>query len=305
MTATPRPRITAVLACHNRKAKTLACLDSLARQDLAADVRIVLFDDGSTDGTAQAVGERHPEATILRGDGAAFWAGGMRTAFAAARTSPADFFLWLNDDVRLAPPALRTLLATARDRMAAGDALCLVGGAVADPLTGRTTYAGIRQPHPGRPLRFRPEPPDRTCARRCDTLVGNVVLIPAATAAAVGGIGPDFRHTLGDLDYGLRVKAAGGWVGLAPGHLGTCLRDASSGRWFDPTLPLAARWRLVAQPFGFPLKPWLGFARRHGGPLWPLFALLPYWRLFVPLWLARRIDRRRADPAPGPAVRHA
>ena len=299
------PSVTAVLACHNRRARTLACLDSFHQQEGSFDLRVVLFDDGSTDGTAGAVLARHPGATILRGDGRAFWAGGMRAAFAAARTVPSDFYLWLNDDVILAPHALRTLIAVAAEHTRAGAPFCLVGGAVADPVTGRTTYAGIDRLHAGRPLRFTAVAPHPVEVHRCDTLVGNVVLVPRATADAVGGIGGAYRHTLGDLDYGLRVTAAGGWVGLAPGHLGTCARDTGGGgRWFDPSLPLGRRWRLVSHPLGFPLRPWLHFARRHGGPFWPLFAPLPYWRLGAPLRLARRVDRRRAPIADRGAARH-
>ena len=301
-----RPSVTAVLACYNRRAKTLACLASLMRQEGDYDLRIVLFDDGSTDGTAEAVRDAHPGVTILSGNGTAFWAGGMRAAFTAACARPSDFTLWLNDDVVLVPHALRTLVATAAERERGGDRLALVGGAVADPVTGRTTYAGIARLHPGRPLRFTPVSPHPTQPRACDTLVGNIVLVPRQTAAVVGGIGEVYRHTLGDLDYGLRVAGAGGWVGLAPGHLGTCARDTGGGgRWFDPALPLTRRWRLLRHPLGFPLRPWLHFARRHGGPFWMLFLPLPFWRLVVPPQFARLIDRHRAPAVDRRVPHHA
>ncbi len=118
--------------------------------------------------------------------------------------------------------------------------------------------------------------------RRCTTLNGNVVLIPRATAEAVGSIGAVFVHTLGDLDYGLRVGRARGVVVLAPGSVGACAANPGAGRFFDPTTPLRTRWRLLADPRGFPLRPWLHFARTHGGPLWLLYAVAPLWRLAVP-----------------------
>lgn len=299
-----RPNVTAILACHNRRAKTLACLDALARQAGPCHLRVVLFDDGCTDGTAAAVRRDHPDVEIIAGAGDGYWAGGMRVAFAAALAGAPDFVLWLNDDVQLAPDALARLLETHADRVRQGEPLCLIGGAVADPVSGHTTYAGVARPHARRPLRFEHKPPHPTEPSRCDTLVGNVVLVPRLTAETVGGLDPAFRHTLADLDYGLRVAAAGGWVGLAPGHVGWCVRDVTTGRWFDGGLPLARRWRLLAHPLGFPLRPWLHFARRHGGSRWMLYAPLPYWRLFVPARFARHVDRRRARPS-GPEMRHA
>ena len=58
----PRMRITALLASHNRRPKTLACLSSYFAQEVPDDVTLsaVLVDDGSTDGTADAVRERFP-----------------------------------------------------------------------------------------------------------------------------------------------------------------------------------------------------------------------------------------------------
>ena len=118
------------------------------------------------------------------------------------------------------------------------------------------------------------------------------MLVPRATVQAVGSIGARYVHTLGDLDYGLRVRNAGGWVGLAPGYLGTCARNPHAARWFDPVLPLAERWRLLADPKGFPVRPWLAFARAHGGRLWPAHALRPFWRLLVPAALGRLFVHR-------------
>ena len=239
-------RVSVVIASHNRRDKTLACLQSLAMQDAEADLRVVLYDDGSSDGTSEAVRQAWPSATLLSGDGTAFWSGATRIAFKNAVEMGCDFCLWLNDDVVLQPDAISRLL---------------------------TTYASP---------------------------------IPAATIRVVGLIDPVYRHTLGDLDYGLRVRAIGGWVGLAAGHLGTCAANESGLRWFNPGLSLRKRWRLVLHPLGFPVRPWLHFARRHGGPYWPFFAVLPYWRLFVPSAIARTLDRwRRRLPEPHTARAHA
>ena len=281
------PTVAVLMACHNRRARTLACLAGLAAQETSAHLHPIVFDDGSTDGTAGAISRTFPDAEILEGSGTAFWAGGMRQAFTQAMSRDFDFYLWLNDDVVLASDAIARLL-QAHDRLKAeARTLCLIGGALHDPLRDRIWYGGIRVRSGWNPLLFDRVGSVSDDIVRCDTLNGNVVLVPRETAQAMGSIGAPFIQTLGDLDYGLRVTRAGGWVGLAPGILGHCASNEVEGRWLNPELSMRARWRVVGAPLGLPLRPWLHFARRHGGPFWFVFAPLIYWRLFVPPWLIR------------------
>jgi len=77
---------TLIFTCHNRIDKTRACLASLIGQSKA---RIILVDDGSTDGTAEMVqnyaDEHGCESTIIRGDGSLYYCGGMRLGIAEAK----------------------------------------------------------------------------------------------------------------------------------------------------------------------------------------------------------------------------
>jgi GT2 family glycosyltransferase len=290
------PTVAVLMACHNRRATTLACLAALAAQTGVATLSPIIYDDGSADGTADAVARAHPHATVLRGSGTAFWAGGMRAAFDHALAQGFDHYLWLNDDVVLDADAVARLLTVAWRLADASASPVLVGGAVRDPRTGASGYGGIaRRPGSRSPLRFVPVAPHPIEPRRCATLNGNVVLIPRATAEAVGSIGCGFIHTLGDLDYGLRVGRAGGIVVLAPGSVGACAANPGAARFFDPATPLRTRWRLLAEPRGFPLRPWLRFARTHGGPLWPLHAMAPLWRLAVPATLTAPRSRAKGE----------
>lgn len=288
-----RPSIAVLIACHNRRAKTLAALAGLAAQDATATLHPVIYDDGSTDGTAEAIRLHSPGADMLPGSGDAYWAGGMRAAFSHALASGYDFYLWLNDDVILAPDAIARLLDVHGSLAADGRPVCLIGGAVLDAESGQPSYGGIAVRTGWNPLQFDRVRPASDRPQACDTLNGNVVLIPHATALQIGSIRVGFLHTLGDLDYGLRVKQAGGWVGLAPGYVGTCATNAVVNRWLNPDLPLRSRWRLVGTPLGLPLGPWLHFARVHGGPFWFVLAPLVYWRLFTPTVVVRTIVRWR------------
>ena len=99
-------RIAAVMAVHNRRALTLACLDSLRAQQLpGATLDVFVLDDASTDGTAEAVTQHHPDVRLLRGDGHLYWNGGMRRALDQAMAGDYDYYLWMNDDTTLSTTA--------------------------------------------------------------------------------------------------------------------------------------------------------------------------------------------------------
>ncbi len=65
-TATPVP-VTSIVLNWNQRALTLACLDSLAAMDVPPGVhhRVVVVDNGSTDGSADAVRAAHPDVAVV------------------------------------------------------------------------------------------------------------------------------------------------------------------------------------------------------------------------------------------------
>ena len=94
-------------------------------------------------------------------------------------------------------------------------------GSTRDPQTGQLTYGGVVHPHRWRPLRSElVEPGD--APRPCDTMNGQVVLIPRAVVQRIGNIDPAFVQQMGDFDYGLRARAAGCSVWVAPGTVANC-----------------------------------------------------------------------------------
>ena len=97
-------KVAVLLTVHNRREKTLACLENCYRQidsmkgDDTYSFSVYLVDDGSTDGTSEAVLQTYPQTHVIKGDGSLFWNHGMRTAWDAAAADEQDFYLWLNDD---------------------------------------------------------------------------------------------------------------------------------------------------------------------------------------------------------------
>ncbi|WP_306190780.1 glycosyltransferase family 2 protein [Streptomyces sp. MK5] len=278
-------RVVVLIACHNRRETTVRCLRSLIGQDgPEASVRVLLTDDGSTDGTAHAVRAVWPGIQVLKGNGRLFWAKAM--ALAASAAGDYDFLLWLNDDVVLDPGALQHLLATHRLLSGPGNGDTIVVGCLRDPHSGAATYSGVRRRNRLHPVSFS----TITAARRpvqAETMNGNLVLIPRRVVTTVGQIDARFSHGLADFDYGLRARTRGCTVWVAPGTLGTCPRNSPDGGWTDPALPVRERLRLVCAPKGLPPASWWRFTRRHAGPLWPMYWLSPYVRLLVGAVLTR------------------
>lgn len=272
-------RIVAVLACHGRSATTHGALAALFAQQLPADIGLgaVLVDDGSPDDTTVMVARNFPQVRLLRGDGSLWWAGAMIMGLDEAARDDPDFLLWLNDDVQLDPDALARLVAC-HDEATDGP---VVVGATRSPDDGRLTYGGQRR-DPARPFRFHPVPlADRP--QEADSFQGNIVLVPRAVHRRLGGIDPCLRGVQGmaDTDFGLRVRAAGLRLLQAPGSAGTCAANRHAAPWADPALPMHQRLSGLFGPRGFPVKGWLPFARRHGGRLWPVWALSPYLRRLI------------------------
>src|ERR1019366_1698399 len=130
--------VAAVLPVHNRKALTLGCLSSLmgSRHD-DFDLKAIVVDDGSSDGTAEAVAAEHPWAEVLRGAGNLWWSGGMNLGVRRALSLGGDWILCINDDTNFGPDMLAALVHEAQARPGA----LLAPRAVLED-TGETVHRG-------------------------------------------------------------------------------------------------------------------------------------------------------------------
>src|SRR5436190_2986925 len=92
-----------VIPVHNRREVTLACLRALASDGILDWATILIVDDGSTDGTGEAIAGEFPRVVVLRGNGSWWWAGAIRRGMELALARGAARIFWLNDDCQ--PPA--------------------------------------------------------------------------------------------------------------------------------------------------------------------------------------------------------
>jgi GT2 family glycosyltransferase len=280
-------KIATLLTCHNRKEKTLACLEALYQNRLPriCSLEVFLVDDGSTDGTEQAVREHYPKVKLIKGDGNLFWNGGMRVAFAAAIEGGFDYYLWLNDDTLLKPRAIAEML------MAAQKHLGIIVGSCHDPDTGEWTYGGRATANGKKSLKGAPVIPSAK-VQLCQQINGNVVLVPRSVVDRIGNLSDSFTHAIGDYDYGFRAMDAGIPIYVAPHYQGMCPSNPLPG-WCNPTTPLRIRLKLLNNPKGIHFSEFMKFSRQHFGNKAFLIGIKIIIRILLPeLWHVKQLKNK-------------
>lgn len=94
-----------LLPVHNRRDVTVRFVRALADQTYPR-IRLILIDDGSTDGTAGAVKAAFARTTVLTGAGGWWWAGGLQQGLdwlGAHSVASEDVVLMTNDDAIIEP----------------------------------------------------------------------------------------------------------------------------------------------------------------------------------------------------------
>lgn len=285
----PLQRIAVLITCHNRREKSLACLRALFDQSLPEGVSLDVFlvDDGSTDGTGYAVRNQFPHVRVLEGDGNLYWCGGMRFAWTEAMNADYDGYVWLNDDTTLLPHALEMMIDSAYEVRAKEGRDGIIVGSCYDPETGKHSYGGRNRLKCRSSLADQSiEPGDKILP--CDTMNGNLVLIPRQVFNSLGNLSQEYTHAFGDTDYGMRGKNNGFGVWISPGYLAECAINKRVPAWINPRVPLKRRWNDMKSPLGLPIRQWLIYVKRHTGIAWPIYFVKPIVRLLFPwIWILK------------------
>ena len=104
--STHKESVYIIIPVYNRKSTTLKCLNHLKKCGNLQQYHVVVVDDGSTDGTKEAIATLYPEVKVLEGNGDLWWTGAMAKGMEYAYQQGAEYFIWLNDDCL---PAANTL----------------------------------------------------------------------------------------------------------------------------------------------------------------------------------------------------
>lgn len=234
-----------------------------------AVLKVVILDDGSTDGTATAIASEYPDAVQLQGDGSFFWCGGMRQAWLHAAMDNPDFYFLLNDDTVLEPNVIVSLIGV----VASADSRVIAVAAIRDAATGSRTYGGIRGYSSGVPMNGYQE--------MCDTFNANAVMIPRAVFRELGVFHEVYTHAMGDFDYGYEASRRGIKIIQSAEWLGTCSHNPLQGGWKDRKLSRWERFQKLQSPKGLPWKEWVIYNRRNAGWIWPYRCISPFLRILL------------------------
>lgn len=246
-----------LITCFNRKEITIDCLNSVFESTSFEhfNFEVFLVDDGSTDGTSDAVKTQFPTVNIIQGTGELYWNGGMILAWeSAARSKKFDFYLWLNDDTNVYQNSFIDLINTS---ISFENESIVIGSTNSSPTEKIITYGG-RLASGGliAPNSF---------PKMCDYFNGNIVLVPQSVFKKLGFLDRRFRHALGDFDYGLRARKAEIKSYIAPGYLGQCSLHTDLPVWCNSKFSFKIRWEAFRTPLGHNPEEYFIFEKRHNG----------------------------------------
>ncbi len=273
-----KENIAVLLTCHNRKNKTLACLESLYRALIpdSYSIDIYLTDDGSTDGTSLAVKNLFPDINIVEGNGTMFWAGGMRLAWETAMKNKLyDVYLLINDDVVLNPDFFYKLMETDSYAYKKMGKKGIYSGATIDEKNGKVTYGGSRIINNLFIVKMHMLTPSGY-PLNCDVTNANVLWVSKNVVDEIGIFDNHFTHGIADYDYSLQAVRKNIPVLLAPDVCGMCTDDHGK-NWKSSNYSLKERITYLKSPKGLAMKEYMYFVKKH----FPLF--IPY--SYVMLWL--------------------
>jgi len=202
-------KIEIVTPVHNRREETLQCLRSLARAESSGlDLHVIIVDDGSTDGTAEAVATQFPDVEIISGDGSLWYTAGTNRGIQAALRHDPDYVLAINNDSIFDPNCISRLVECAENYPRS-----IVGPLLLDWSTPHKIFQvapkwdlwrGCYRQWFRQTVWTVPDKPWEV-----DLIVGNCVLYPAQAISEAGLMDEKRLPQFGDAEYTPRMKRLG------------------------------------------------------------------------------------------------
>jgi len=204
-------KIAAILPVFNRVDETLKCLSRLlSLQTEKIDIKVVLVDDGSTDGTNIKVSEQFPNVIVLKGNGNLWWAGGVNEGLRYIENNVGcDYILILNNDILFLKNTLEKLIEVIRR-----DVKIVCCPVVIDEESGKIYAAG--QKINGFFQELKPLYKGEDISKHyneiieCDSVGSRFVLMSKRIVGDIGFFDQNrFPHGYSDFEYFLRANKMG------------------------------------------------------------------------------------------------
>ena len=106
------PLVAVIVAVHNNKEDTREFLESIKCVSYP-NYKVIIVDDGSTDGTEEMLRQEYPEVILLKGDGNLWWTLAANMGIEKAIELGADYVLLMNNDTVGDKEFISTLVDTA------------------------------------------------------------------------------------------------------------------------------------------------------------------------------------------------
>ena len=265
-----------VLTCFNRKELTLRCVSTLTESaESVPELKILFYiwDDASSDGTAEALGREFDNVRVFKGPGNYYWSRGMYSAMSEAVKGDHELYLMVNDDVIFYPDSIRIMI----DSYKRSGGCCGIVG---------TTRNGDDVTYGGKDEKFSDIPPTGNLIR-CRYSNWNCFLTDRDVINRIGVINPKYRHAFGDYDYSGRMNRRGIPQYVATDYIGECELNDRTEDYLDPSRSVINRIKALSSPKGLPIG---GFYRFHWvdkGFRGIVIATYSYFRLIIRIFTVR------------------
>ena len=239
-----------IVTTHDTRELTLRCLASVHAACAPGSVEIVLVDDGSNDGTEEAVGRRYPVVRVVSIAPSGGFTAAANRGMAEGR---GELLFLLNSDTEVETEAIPRLLGAFEDNPRLGVAGAELwhpdgrpqwsAGRVPTALWLFVVASGLAGPLERLPGYRRVRPVTTGGRRRVDWVCGAAMIVRREAWQAAGGFDERFRFYCQDLDLCLRLRDAGWQVAVVSGarvthHVGATIgrRPGAVGGRYHPML---------------------------------------------------------------------
>jgi GT2 family glycosyltransferase len=281
--AAPQAELTVIVVTWNTRELTLRCLETLFDNTPNLRMQVIVTDNNSEDGSADAIAQRFPQVRLIRNPGDFGFARANNIAMEFVDT---EWVLLLNPDTEVHQNAISNLLAFSKNHPEAG----ITGGRTVFPDGSLNIASAWNKMTPwslfcsftglsvvfSQTTFFNPEAIGgwkRDTERRVDIVQGSFLMIPSALWRRLGGFHPRYFMYGEEADLCLRAAALGYRPMITPNAQIMHLGGAAAPRavrilqlWRSRATLVRGHWPSPLVPVGL-CELWLCCATRWLGPL--------------------------------------